>query len=147
MAEINNISPDTLISGSNRSDTISNAGINVTISALDGNDSINNESQSYFNDSIDEWFTITPHDASIDGGFGNDTIRNSGDNVSIFGGADFDYIDNSGKRRSFPAARTTTPFITTARTLLSVATRAMITWIVKATIILTAKSSMLIRSR
>ena len=96
MSEINNISPNTLLSGSNRSDTINNAGLNVSIAAGDGNDSINNTSQEFYNESTKKWVTLIPHNASIDAGFGNDTVENKGNNVKIFGGADDDSIYNVG---------------------------------------------------
>ena len=107
---------NTLITGTELADTINNAGEEVTIKAMAGNDSIvssgsegslnggagddilensgNNSTLlgEYGNDKL----TNNGDEVLISGGYGNDTISNSGDFVSINGGSGNNLIENTG---------------------------------------------------
>jgi len=106
---VNNISPNTLISGTNGNDSIQNGGANVTIKAHAGNDSISNiESESVTIDSgagddyIYSGYNLRKPQlkysnfTSINGGKGDDTIFNTSDFVTIDSGAGNDSIKNGG---------------------------------------------------
>ncbi len=71
MAEINNISPDTLISGSNRSDTIYNYSANSSISGDAGDDYLDSKGDYYSNGEV-----INVDKVTMSGGDGKDTIFN-----------------------------------------------------------------------
>ena len=80
MADINNDTNDTLLSGTSRNDYFWNENSNVTIEAGDGNDEISNDGS----------------DVTIDGGAGNDTLYNSAYYATLDGGSGHDYISNRG---------------------------------------------------
>ncbi len=99
---INNVNNDSLISGTNINDSISNYGTNVTIQALGGMDTIFNGSSNSTidagtgNDSISNYSPqgiLLADNVSINAGAGNDTIRNEhAYNVTLVGGAGDDKI-------------------------------------------------------
>ena len=95
MAEINNTLSNTLLSGTSGDDSIRNGwyeksdvsgGNYVTIIASDGNDFIYNNRK--------YGASSGGNNSSIDGGTGNDSIKNYGSSVKIDGGAGNDSISN-----------------------------------------------------
>ena len=124
MADINNTANDTLLSGTSGDDSIQNGGYwyedsnyiwhdggsYVTMDAGDGDDYIRN----YQGDKV-----------LIAGGNGNDSISNSGSNVTMDAGAGDDSISNGGSNVSIKRARAMIPFITAVRVLWLTALREM----------------------
>ena len=91
---IENISSDTLVTGTADADTIINSGTAVTIQALDGDDFISNE--------VDSSVTAAEFGNSINAGDGNDTIYNYHTyNPTLLGGAGDDSIVVSSGHQTF----------------------------------------------
>ena len=98
---INNTAQNVTINGNAGNDSISNSGGNVSIDGGNGNDTINNTYGS--NVSIDggdgnDYISNGNNTANnvINGGAGDDTIDNRGENATIYGGAGVDSIYNIG---------------------------------------------------
>lgn len=104
MAIIDNSVQDTLITGTDSNDTLSNRAGNVTIRALGGNDSVMNwggDSESltvieggYGNDDI--WNYATQ--ITVNAGDGNDSLRNWGQSVALNAESGNDYIFNNASQ-------------------------------------------------
>lgn len=91
---IENNSSDTLLTGTENDDQITNIGTNVTIKALGGNDSIVNN--------VDSSVTTVEFGNSIDAGAGDDQIYNHHSyNPTIFGGEGDDSIAVSRGHKTF----------------------------------------------
>ena len=106
------MSDNTVVTGTENADIITNSGTNVTINALGGSDILTNYGAASVtvngDDGNDAIFNVarvdsetgeviaSPDNVSISGGAGNDYISAEGDNVSINAGAGDDLISLSG---------------------------------------------------
>ena len=88
------------IKGTATAEFLTGSGKNMTLSAGAGNDTLTiyGENMKVLGEGSNDYILISSlaSGASIDGGLGNDTIRNEGVNVTILGGAGNDSIENYG---------------------------------------------------
>ena len=88
------------IVGTASAEFLTGSGKNMTLSAGAGNDTLTvyGEKMKVLGESGSDYILISSlaSGASIDGGLGNDTIRNEGVNVTILGGAGKDSLENEG---------------------------------------------------
>ena len=96
---IHNYFNNTLITGTELTDTISNSGDNVTIQALGGNDTITNSGADDDTLNNGDDYLDGGNNVTIGGGAGNDIIRNRSRHI--------DYVNSANLL--FRAARATTP--------------------------------------
>ena len=98
--DIDNVRDDVTVMGTAYGDIITNKGARVTISAISGHDSIDNDgygndasiNAGIGNDTINNLHSAS--DVTLEGGDGNDKIFNNGNNASIKGGDGNDTITN-----------------------------------------------------